>query len=60
MHVLAYYVFNASRSQWLQDDEHTWGDFSGAVEFTRADLAESIRQRETKNDDATFTMGAFT
>lgn len=59
---LGIYIFNSTRNAWLQADEHSWGPFSGACEFTEGNerLAEDIRERETTGDDATYTMVALT
>lgn len=59
MDILGTYVFNSTRNAWLQDDERSWGSFAGAAEFTDAQLAEDIRQRETSGDDVTYTMSAM-
>jgi len=41
----AYYIFDGE--QWLSDDEKTWkGNFHHAAEFTSADLARDIGERE--------------
>lgn len=57
MEAFEFYVFNQTRNAWLQDDEKSWGDFTGAQAFTDAQLAEDIRERETKGDDTTYTFG---
>jgi hypothetical protein len=60
VNVLGIYIFNSTRNAWLQDDERTWGSFSGAVEYTEGNeaLAEDIRER-VSGDDVTFTMAAL-
>lgn len=61
MTTLGIYIFNATRNAWLQDDEHSWGPFHSACEFTASneDLAEDIRTRETAGNDATYVMAAL-
>lgn len=60
MNTLGIYIFNATRNAWLQDDEKSWGPFSGATEFTEGNerYAEGIRERES-GDDVTFVMAAL-
>ena len=58
MNVLGIYIYNSTRNAWLQEDEKSWGSFDGAAAFTEGneETAEAIRERETKNDDTTYTM----
>lgn len=58
MDQLGVYIFNFTRNQWLQEDEHSWGSFGGAAEFNDAALAEDIRLREG-GGDVTYTMAAL-
>lgn len=61
MDVLGIYIFNSTRQAWLQEDEKSWGPFSGATEFTAGneETAEAIRERETPAGETTFTMAAL-
>jgi hypothetical protein len=43
-----FHVFDATNSLWLQDDERSWGPYSGAAEFTDEQLARDIAVREIK------------
>lgn len=56
-----YKIFDATTSEWLQDDESTWSDdFDAAAEFTDSELADDIRVRETRTDGVrhvTIVMG---
>lgn len=55
-----FWIYNATRHQWLRDDEKSWtSDHDEAACFTDAQLAEDIRERETRDDDVTFVMGWY-
>lgn len=63
MDALGYYIFNADNAQWLQDDETTWGAFTGCREFNSAEHAEEIRSKiektKTGSGYTTYTMAAL-
>lgn len=41
-------VFDSNNSEWLQDDEHSWGPYSEAAEFTNYETAYDVALRESK------------
>lgn len=43
-----FHVFDSDNSLWLQDDERSWGPYSGAAEFSDFELARDIAVREIK------------
>lgn len=59
-HVLGYYVFCSVRG-WLTDDEKTWSSsFNDAQEFTAAQLANDIGERESPGaTDSFFVMACM-
>lgn len=58
-----FYVFNATRSLWLQEDEREWGPYHGAAEFSTVECAREIAEREMKTardcDDVVTVLGDF-
>lgn len=54
--ILGYHVFNGS--QWLQDDEKTWGDYIDAACFTDGRLAQDIGEREA-GDTTIYVMACM-
>lgn len=43
-----FHVFDSTNSLWLQDDERSWGLYSGAAEFSDDQLARDVAVREIK------------
>lgn len=58
--VLGIYIYNADRNKWLQEDQKTWGPFSGAFEWSDAgdEAAEDLRLKISAGD-TTYTMAAL-
>lgn len=56
--VLSYHVFDGQK--WLADDEKTWtNDFHSSANFTSAELAQDIGEREGKDDRIIYVMACL-
>lgn len=57
MEINEYYIYDATHASWLGTDGVSWGSFVQAAAYTDMRLAEKERERVTKRDLVTYTLG---